>query len=86
MKAHTGSGVEVSWDAIHRDGRGELISAQKKRGRWFLYFFGNWEDRRVAYCEKHRHNHLSEDFREGKLSLAVLLYSLKLKLRGEWDV
>ena len=86
MRANTGSGIDVSWGAIHRNGKGELISAQRKRGRWFLYFLGNWEDKRVTYCEKHRHNHLPQDFRAGKLTLPVLVYALKLKMRGEWSV
>lgn len=83
--ADTGSGLGISWEAVHRSGAGKLISAQRKRGRWFLYFFGNWDDNRVKYCEKHRNNHLPANFREGDFSLSTLLFTLKLKIRGEWS-
>ena len=34
---------------------GELIEIQKKRGRWFNYFFGEWDRKRALYCMNHRH-------------------------------
>lgn len=64
---------------------GELIAAQMKRGRWFTYFFGNWDKQRVDYCERHRHNELPVSFREGKVSVATMLFTIKLKLRGQWN-
>ena len=65
---------------------GELIVAQRKRGRWFMYFFGNWDKHRAAYCEKHRHDKLPVAFRDGKFSVSTILFTIKLKRRGEWDV
>lgn len=64
---------------------GKLIAAQRKRGRWFMYFFGNWDKQRVDYCERHRCEELPVDFREGKVSVATMLFTTNLKLKGEWD-
>ena len=81
-----GGGLRVaSWAAGHTNGAGELISAQMKRGRWFLYFFGDWDRKRVNYCEKHRHDHVPDNFREGQFSLSTILLTIKLMFRGEWD-
>lgn len=64
---------------------GELIAAQVKRGRWFLYFLGNWDMQRVNYCEKHRHDQLPVSFREGRFSVSTMLFTIRLKHRGEWN-
>ena len=84
IRSKTSGGVEVSWSAIHRSPEGELISAQRKRGRWFQYFFGNWDTLRVAYCELHRHDSLPDEFRAGSFSIKMIIYFLKLKYRGEF--
>ena len=62
---------------------GELISNQFTRGRWFLYFLGNWDTKRVVYCEKHRTG-LPQSFREGKF-WPSFFYTIKLMLEGEWN-
>ena len=66
-------------------GLGELIAAQMKRGKWFLYFFGTWDTKRTNYCEKHRHDDVPANFREGEFSLSTILYTFKLKRKGEWN-
>lgn len=66
-------------------GLGELIAAQRKRGRWFLYFFGNWDKQRVDYCERHRYEELPVGFRLGGFSAATMLFTINLKLKGEWN-
>lgn len=63
--------------------KGKLISVSKTRGRWYLYFFGNIEEKRVAYCEAHRNDPIPMEFRAGRL-LPTLIFALKLKRRGEW--
>ncbi len=62
---------------------GELIEVQKKRSRWFNYFFGEWDRKRALYCMKHRDDVLPTGFREGNLTLINYLFSFKLK--SKWD-
>lgn len=79
-------GYDVSsWGTGHRSPEGELISIQGKRGRWFMYFFGYWDMKRVSYCEKHRHDYVPIDFREGRFNISTILFTLKLKIKGEWN-
>ena len=85
IKSKLSREVKVTFKAGHRDKAGNLISNMKTRGRWFNYFFGKWDDKRVAYCEKHRHDHVPENFKEGEFSLSTILFTLKLMKRGEWD-
>ena len=82
-RGKVGGGLRTEWGVAHRSGAGELISVQRNRGRWWLYFFGNWDRKRTNYCEKNRCNHVPHNFREGELSLSTLLFTLKLKVRGE---
>lgn len=85
IKSKVGGGTKVDWGATHRSGSGELISVQRMRGRWFLYFFGNWDTKRVRYCEKHRRNYVPANFREGEFSISTIVFTLRLIKSGEWD-
>ena len=85
VKAQTAGGTKVDWGAGHRDNNGYLICRQIKRGRWFNYIFGGWDDKRCSFCEAHRHNKVPETFRNGKLfSITSILFTLGLILKGEW--
>ena len=84
-KGKVSNGIKVSWGAIHQNKEGEIISAQRDRNRWFLYFFGNWDVDRVAYCELYRNTPLPEDFRTGELTLSMIWRMLKMKINGEFN-
>ena len=84
VKSTIDRGIEVSWGAEHRSGDGELISVQRKRGRWFLYFFGDWDRKRAGYCEAHRHDDIPIDFRTGEFSLKSIIFTLELIKQGVW--
>ena len=82
-KSEVGSRIKVSYKIGQRDKDGNLIVMEGTRGRWWLYFFGEWDRKRTLYCMKHRRDILPKGFREGVLNLSTLLFTLKI--RGEWN-
>ena len=64
---------------------GELIAVLKKRGRWFMYFFGNWERERIEYCQRHRRDPVPQSLREGKVSISTMLYTWRKRRAGVWN-
>ncbi len=75
--------ITVKQCAICGGNVGELIEVQKKRSRWFNYFFGEWDRKRALYCMKHRDDVLPTGFREGDLTLTNYLFPFKVKRK--WD-
>ena len=62
-----------------------LIVLQPHRGRWWQYFFGEWDRKRAVYCMKFRNLELPEGFREGKLTLTTLAFTMGLIKDDVWD-
>lgn len=66
-------------------GRTEGVFAkQPHHGRWWQYFFGEWDRKRAEYSTRHREE-IPKDFREGKLNLTTLNFTLELMKDGVWD-
>ena len=79
MRSKTNSGVKVFCTNEHRNKEGELISSGRTRGKWWLYFFGNWDKWRTNYCEQHRNDRLPQSFRKGEITLSSILVTIKFK-------
>jgi hypothetical protein len=84
VQSDIGGGVEVAWAAVHKNAKGELICGQLKRGRWFNYFLGRWDDKRAVYCEQHRNDPVPYCFRAGQFSIKSILFTFKLMAQGVW--
>lgn len=82
VKSSVSSAMDISWSAIHKNKEGVIISAQRKRGKWWLWAFGEMDTYRVKYCEAHRHDNIPDDFRTGKWSLKAILFFLKVQ---KWE-
>jgi len=77
----TSGGVGVSGSGEHRNGKtGALIWSGHTRGKWWLYFFGDWDTWRSNYCEKHRDKKLPQSFRRGELAPLSILATIWLKM------
>ena len=64
---------------------GKLVVRQGTRGRWFRYFFGNWDADRVRYCVLHRYGYVPEPIRKGKITLPLIFHYIKMKIQGEFN-
>jgi len=62
-----------------------LIANQPPHGRWWQYFFGEWDRKRAVYCMRFRKLKLPCGFREGKITLTTLAFTMGLIRDGVWD-
>ena len=75
------SGLNVLAVGEHRDGvTGKLIVGSRTHGKWWVYFFANWDAWRTRYCEKNRKAHLPNSFRKGNITIVSLVTTLYLKV------
>jgi len=76
------SGVALDWFADHNDGKtGKLVCRSIKRKKWGSYFFGEWDIKRVYYCEHNRNAHIPDSYREGRLNLVSLMFTIYVWIR-----
>ena len=74
------SGIRAWAKSEHRDGTtGKLIAGSHTHGKWWMYFFGNWDAWRTGYCEHNRKARLPQSFREGDLTPITIIVTLYLK-------
>ncbi len=78
--------IEVDWENCHRYKNGRVISAQRKRGGFFNYFFGKkggLEDKRVKFCEDNRNvEGIPESFRRGDYDFDAMMYLVYVMAKG----